>query len=117
MRTLIALALLAHAPFAGAAPVPKELLKRAGSLGGTTWSGDGVVAPTVYTFEKGGGLTFNYDGTPHKTGSWKQDGDKIYWETCDRYCEFDGTFANGTMTGKAHNKPGGKWDLKMTKTE
>ena len=117
MRTLIALTLLMLAPFAGAAPVPKELRKQAENLEGTTWSGDGVVAPTVYVFEKGGGLTFSYQTVTHKTGSWKQDGNKIYWETCDRYCEFDGTFENGVMTGKAHNKPGGKWDLKMTKTK
>lgn len=116
MRIVIALALLAFAPFALAAPVPKELFKTE-NLEGTTWSGDGVVAPTVYTFNKGGGLTFSYGTETHTTGSWKQDGAKIYWETCDRYCEFDGTFANGAMSGKAHNKPGGTWDLKMTKTK
>ncbi len=116
MRMLIASILFAISAFASAAPVPKELLK-VQNLEGTTWSGDGVVAPTVYTFDKGGGLTFSYSGTTHTTGSWKQDGDKIYWETCDRYCEFHGTFAKGAMSGKAHNKPGGHWELRMTKTK
>ena len=117
MRTVLALALLTLAPFAGAAPVPKELLRVAESLEGTTWSGDGVVAPTEYVFLKGGGFSYSYKGATHTAGSWKQDGNKIYWECNNKYCEFDGTIENGVMTGKAHNQPGGKWDLKMTKTK
>ncbi len=116
MRTLLILA-LALAPAASAAPVPKEILKKSENLDGTTWSGDGVVAPTVYTFNKGGGLAYSYGGATHTAGTWKQDGNKIYWESNGKYCEFDGTFENGTMTGKAHNVAGGKWDLKMTKVK
>ena len=117
MRMLAAVVLFAFASVASAAPVPRELLKQAENLEGTTWSGDGVVAPTVYTFNKGGGLTFSYGGTTHTTGSWKQDGNKIYWETCNKYCEFDGTFEFGQMSGKAHNVANGKWDLKMAKVK
>jgi hypothetical protein len=114
VRTLLILS-FALAPQLCAAPVPKEILKKAENLEGTTWSGDGVVAPTVYTFNKGGGLTYSYQGAIHTAGTWKQDGNKIYWESNNRYCEFDGTFENGTMTGKARNVANGKWDLKMTK--
>jgi len=117
MRTVAALLVIALANAAPAAPVPKEILKKPESLEGTTWSGDGVVAPTVYTFNKGGGLTYSYQGATHTAGSWKQDGNKIYWESNNKYCEFDGTFENGTMTGKAHNRPGGQWDLKMVKVK
>ena len=116
MRMLAAVILLALLTSAVAAPVPKEILKSE-NLEGTTWSGDGVVAPTVYTLNKGGGLTYSYGGATHTVGTWKQDGNKIYWETNNRYCEFDGTFANGTITGKAHNVANGNWDLKMTKVK
>ena len=116
MRTLTAVIVLALLPAAVAAPVPKELLK-VENLEGTTWSGDGVVAPTVYTFNKGGGLTYSYGGETHTAGTWKQDGHKIYWESNNRFCEFDGTFERGTMTGKAHNVVNGNWDLKMTKVK
>ena len=117
MRTLAVIALLALLPNVLAAPVPKELLKKVPDLEGTMWSGDGVVAPTVYTFNKGGGLTFSYGTETHTTGSWKQDGRTVYWETCNRYCEFDGTFDHASMSGKAHNVTGGKWDLKMSKVK
>ena len=117
VRTLAAVALLAFMPVAFAAPVPKEILKKFEDLEGTTWSGDGVVAPTVYIFLKGGVLSYSYNGATHTAGSWKQDGNKIYWETNNKYCEFDGTFENGAMTGKAHNVANGKWDLKMTKAK
>ena len=115
VRTLLAFALLASA--AVAAPVPKEVRNGAERLEGTTWSGDGVVAPTVYTFNAGGGLTYSYNGATHTVGTWKQDGNKIYWETNGKFCEFDGTFESGAMTGKARNRPGGVWDLKMVEVK
>ena len=116
MRSLTIFALMTFLSAVPAAPIPREV-KHFQKIEGTTWSGDGVVAPTVYTFEKGGVLTFSYNGTTHNTGSWKEDGNVVYWETCNKYCEFDGTFTNTEMSGKAHNVTNGKWDLKMKKVK
>ena len=117
MRILLAVTFLALGSFAAAAPVPKEVRCRWENLEGTTWTGDGVVCPTTYTFEKDGKLTYCYNSETHTAGSWSQDKNKVYWETCSKYCEFDGTIHGDTMTGHAHNQPGGQWDLKMVKVK
>jgi opacity protein-like surface antigen len=112
-RLLPALALLVAGAAAAAAPVPKEKKPPAPKLEGTTWSGDGVVAPTTYTFEKDGTLVYSYNGQTYTSGSWKQEGARVYWETNNRYCEFEGTVKGSEMAGKAWNVTGGKWELKM----
>ncbi len=117
MRNLFAITFLVLGSLAVAAPVPKEVRRGVGNLEGTSWKGDGVVGPTTYTFEKGGTLIYQYSDVIHTAGSWSQDGNKIYWETCSKYCEFNGTFDDGEMTGHAHNQPGGQWDLKMVKVK
>jgi hypothetical protein len=112
-RVLSTVVLLAACVAAAAAPVPKEKKPPAPKLEGTTWSGDGVVAPTTYTFEKGGTLTYRYNGETHTAGSWKQEGARVYWETNNKYCEFEGTVKGAEMTGKAWNVTGAKWELKI----
>lgn len=95
-----------------AAPVPKEILHpKIETIEGKTFNGDGVVAPTVYTFSKGGGLIYAYNGASHSRGSWKQTGNKIYWETNNKYCEFEGNIKNGVVRGKAWNVTGKTWEL------
>ena len=58
-----------------AAPVPRAVVQRE-RLGveGTVWAGDGVTAPTTYSFEKGGVLVYAYNGATYRNGTWKQDG-------------------------------------------
>jgi opacity protein-like surface antigen len=112
-RLLAGVVLVAACAVAAAAPVPKERKKPVPQLEGTTWSGDGVVAPTTYTFARGGVLVYSYNGQTYTSGSWKQTGVKIYWETNKRYAEFEGTVTGNEMAGKAWNVAGGRWDLKM----
>jgi hypothetical protein len=114
MSRILLVAVLAVAPaLTAAAPVPKERKPRVPKLEGTTWSGDGVVAPTTYTFAEGGGLIYSYNGQTYTAGSWRQQGDTIYWETNNKYCEFEGRVKGDEMSGKAWNVAGGKWELKM----
>ena len=105
-----------------AAPIPRDNQRPPIALAGTVWEGDGVVAPTTYEFHADGRISMSYMGQRHENiGTWKQDGAKVYWESCDRYCEFDGAISGTTITGKSWNKPGGKWTLtvkrKTTATE
>jgi hypothetical protein len=108
-------ALLGVAVFAvtaGGAPVPREDQRPPVRLAGTVWEGDGVVAPTVYTFHEDGMMTAAYNGAiHHRCGTWQQSGTRIYWESNGKYCEFEGTLAATTITGKSWNRPGGKWEL------
>ena len=100
------------AAVAGGAPVPREDQRPPVKLAGTVWEGDGVVAPTVYTFHEDGTLTAAYNGsTYHRCGTWRQDGTRIYWESNGKFCEFEGTLAGTTIRGKSWNRPGGKWEL------
>ncbi len=69
--------------------------------------------PTTYTFARGGVLVYSYNGQTYTSGSWKQTGVTIYWETNKRYAEFEGTVTGNEMAGKAWNVAGGRWDLKM----
>jgi hypothetical protein len=110
--TTCAVCALLLAMNATGAPVPRESTRPPVPLADSVWEGDGVDAPTVYEFHENGRMSTTYSGRrATNLGSWKQDGTKIYWETCDRYCEFEGTLSGTTITGRAWNKPGGKWAL------
>jgi hypothetical protein len=99
------------------APVPREDQRPPVPLAGSTWSGDGVVAPTVYEFHPDGRMSASYsESRIANIGTWKQDGTNIYWETCNKYCEFEGKLTGTTITGNAWNKPGGKWVLTFKRT-
>jgi hypothetical protein len=96
------------------APIPRESMRPPIPVAGTVWEGDGVVAASVYEFHPDGRMTMSYLGTRHQNiGTWQQDGTRIYWETNGRYCEFEGTITGTAMTGRAWNKPGGKWTLNI----
>ena len=105
---------------AGGAPVPREELRPPVPLAGTVWEGDGVVAKTVYEFHPDGRVTMTYQfmhNPWHQTiGTWRQDGTRIYWESCEKYCEFVGTLTGTTVTGRSWNKPGGNWTLTVKRT-
>ena len=102
---------------AGGAPVPREELRPPVPLAGTVWEGDGVVAKTVYEFHPTGWVSMTYQGQRHANiGIWKQDGTQVYWESCNRYCEFSGTLTGTTITGRSWNKPGGNWTLTVKRT-
>lgn len=95
-----------------AAPVPREYQRPPIPMAGSVWEGDGVVAPTTYEFHPDGRITMSYQNQRHQNiGTWKQEGTKVYWESCEKYCEFEGTITGTTITGKSWNKPGGNWTL------
>lgn len=113
MTRVVALLLLAGS--LAAAPVPKELKAKLDDLAGTTWKGQGICGDTVYTFEKDGRLTYSYGTSCWRNGTWKQEGDKLYWEVNRKYAEFEGVVKGGVITGRSWNVAGGSWTLEYKK--
>ncbi|MGA2632609.1 MAG: hypothetical protein ABSF16_00075 [Terracidiphilus sp.] len=80
------------------------------SLVGTSWN----VAETdgdndVFTFVADGTLHY-FDGKKnYENGTWKQDGDSIYIEMNNKYCQYQGRISGMHMEGRAWNVTGKNW--------
>jgi len=112
---LTALALLVTAASVVAAPQLKTE-KKVPSIAGTSWAGQTAEGqPMTIDFAADGTMTVSYNGNSFNRASWKQDGDKIYWEMNDRYCEFTGKLVGDTISGGSHNVKGRTWETKMTR--
>jgi hypothetical protein len=90
--------------------------RRFPSLVGSAWTGNSYEKQTM-TFEFGadGQVTVMYNGSPIKAASWKQDGDKIWFELNNKYCEFNGKIVGDRIEGQCHNVAGTRWDVVLTK--
>jgi hypothetical protein len=98
-----------------AAPQLKPVKKHP-SLVGTAWTGNSFEKQTMtFEFGPGGQVTAMYNGAPVKAASWKQDGDKIWFELNNKYCEFDGKIVGDRIEGQCHNVAGTRWDVVLTK--
>lgn len=81
---------------------------------GTVWEGRLIPeANMIVRFEKGGVLAYNYGNFTHRTGSWKQTGNKVYIETNGKYAEYDAVIQGGRMIGSAHNVAKNSWKWEM----
>jgi hypothetical protein len=110
---LLTVAITATTAFA--APALKPIPNKTTPLAGTTWVGE-TAEGWAMTIEFGADGTMNvsYKTTRFSRASWKQDGDKIYWEMNNKYCEFDGKMKGDTIEGESHNVAGKRWTTKMT---
>ena len=85
-------------------------------VAGTTWAGtDSQGDYYEYHFMPDGSLHYKSPTGFWKNGTWKQDGDQIYMETNNKYCERFGTIRGTTMKGHAKNVAGGAWNWSATK--
>ena len=66
-------------------------------------------------FVADGTMNVSYKTTRFNRASWKQDGDKIYWEMNNKYCEFEGKMNGDVIEGESRNVTGKKWATKMTR--
>ena len=71
------------------------------------------MAFTIYRFEKGGVLGYSYNNNSYRNGTWKQEGDALYFECNNKYYEFRGTIRGNEITGRSWNIKGGKWELRF----
>ena len=85
-------------------------------INGTTWVGSGLV-PNVsgeITFMTNGGTDTVYSNnnsnpTHYTNGTWKQAGNIIYFESSNKYAEFNGVLNGEVMSGTAKNVNGVEW--------
>ncbi|GIW81065.1 MAG: hypothetical protein KatS3mg105_2872 [Gemmatales bacterium] len=108
------LALLAMSVVIGSAsavPLLEDVYPAYTDLTGTTWSGDGAVAYTIYVFERGGVLQYSYNGNTYRNGTWKQHGPNVYFEANQKYWEFEGVIRGDVIVGKSWNRAGRKWPI------
>lgn len=116
LRTPLALAAMLTLPFAalGGRPFPLS----APSVEGTEWSGDDTPLNirTVFRFEKGGALEYAYNGSTYRTGSWRQEGAKVYFELNSRYRECEATVRGDVLEGDSWNARGLRWKTTLRRT-
>ena len=107
---LRSLMLILLAPAAFAAPIPKDARTGTRLDGDYVWFGNDVVAETTYRFLPGGKISYSYRTTTHTAGSWTQTGRNVSWELNGKYIQYEGTVVGDTITVKAWNVRGAKWD-------
>lgn len=119
-----ALALLAL-PRLAAADVPSETTEPVEtptivSVEGAAWAGvdmpEGFVV--TYRFERDGVVAYSYNGASYRNGTWRQDGDRIYFEMNGKYRECRATVRGDQIVGESWNRAGKKWktDIRIVKS-
>ena len=111
----VALALVLALPVP-AAPRLKPEKPAAPPLAGTSWAGKTAEGwDMTLDFNPDGKMTVTYNGSSYNRASWKQDGDKVYYEMNNRYCEFNGKFVGDLIEGDTHNVTGKRWTTRLTR--
>ena len=91
------------------------------SVEGAAWVGvdmpGGSVVITIH-FEKGSTLAYSYNGASYRNGTWRQDGDHIYFEMNNKYRETRAILRGDRIVGDSWNVVGNKWktDIRLTKS-
>jgi hypothetical protein len=87
-------------------PPPSSLI----NVAGTTWLvKDSLGEHKEYYFNTDGSFHWmRYDGNIFKTGTWKQNGHSIYFET-NKFAEYMGNLKGPRMEGAAKNAQGREW--------
>ena len=79
------------------------------SLAGTYWFGKCYVDNFWIIFEPNGTITYGYTGNKWNSGSWKLEGNSLYFEMNKKYLEFRGTIQGDTIQGESWNVQGSRW--------
>jgi hypothetical protein len=86
------------------------------TLAGTYWFGTCYVPNFWIIFEPNRTITYGYNGNKWNSGSWKLEGNNLYFEMNKRYLEFRGTVTGNSIQGEAWNVQGSRWKTSFTKT-
>jgi hypothetical protein len=115
VRCSFLVALVVIIPVA-AAPRLKPEKKDAPALAGSSWAGKTAEGwDMIIDFLPDGKMTVSYNGASYTKAGWRQDGDKVYYEMNDRYCEFDGKLVGDAIDGETHNVRGKRWTTSLTR--
>jgi hypothetical protein len=99
-----------------AAPRLKPEKPVAPPLAGTSWVGKTAEGwDMTIDFAADGNMTVSYNGNSYNRASWRQEGDKVYYEMNDRYCEFEGKMTSDAIEGESHNVAGKRWTTNLTR--
>jgi hypothetical protein len=103
-----ALAAPARLPYEPPPPQPRVV-----DLRGTTWSGWNSIVNSDWTvtFEPDGVFYYQHGGSKNRTGHWKQDGDRVYYEVNGKYCECLGTITGNVIQAESWNIKGVRWKI------
>jgi hypothetical protein len=122
-QTLACLAVLAVLSVGDAAPSrplyqapDPPVLATPISLAGTYWFGKCYVDNFWIIFEPNGTITYGYSGSKWNSGSWKVEGNSLYFEMNKRYLEFRGTIQGETIQGESWNVQGSRWQTYFKKS-
>jgi hypothetical protein len=83
------------------------------NIEGTTWAGQDGDTFTTFHFEKNGILAYQYDGRFFRNGTWKQEGNKLYFEMNNRFRECRAVIRGNVIEGDSWNKKGAKSKTKI----
>src|SRR5262245_26947622 len=99
-----------------AAPKLKPKAVETLSVADTTWTGLTYEKhPITIEFKAGGEMVYSYNGQTYRNATWTQDGEKVYFEMNQKYCEFNGKLAANTLEGESHNVTGLRWPTVLTR--
>lgn len=85
-------------------PPPSQL-----DLRGTYWFGKCYTDNFWIIFEKDGSLSYGYNQNKFHNGTWKVEGNNLYFEMNGKYLEFRGAVQGSIIQGEAWNIAGGRW--------
>ncbi|MSQ93411.1 MAG: hypothetical protein EXR98_02520 [Gemmataceae bacterium] len=99
------------------ARLPYEPPPTAIDLRGTTWSGynDAVKANWTVLFEPDGTFNYSYGGASYHIGTWRAEGNSLYYETNKKYAEFQGVIQGNTIQGQGWNVAGLRWQILLNR--
>lgn len=113
---IVVLTLLAAGPLVAAPRLKPRTPPAVPPLAGTAWAGKTAEGwDMTIEFQAEGKMAVSYNGASYNRASWKQDGEKVYFEMNDKYCEFDGKLAGDTIEGESRNVTGKTWSTKLSK--
>jgi hypothetical protein len=88
------------------------------SIEDTEWVGPDTTENwiTTYRFEKGGVLAYSYNGRSYRNGTWRQDGNTVYFETNNKYRETRAILKGDRLEGDSWNVTGKKWKTLLSRS-
>ena len=86
-------------------------------LRGTIWVGaDPVCGVWHLIFAFDGSITYRYNNTVYKNGTWTLKGNDVYFEMNNRYCENLCNIKGNIIQGESWNIRGARWPTRLERT-